>query len=237
MFMLTVQNRDVERVVAHCAALPNLATAQLGMEYFYTGLPLCLIDTVFSRGVRYEGTKRVIQRYCDYWSLQQKWGERDELPPRDAQQSVAAFVQDVERVGVETYTNKVFINRQRTSAKNGILKAEASYHFGTALLAHGANYLQDVSALAANTAFQQAVRAIPGQKNALSYFFILCGLHDFVSPGRWVVGFVEQSVGRPVRLDDAQRLVTLACAELKHHYPHLTPALLDHCIWLREREL
>ncbi len=235
--MATVQDRDVERVVAHCIVLPNLATAQFNMEYFNTGLPLCIIDTVFSRGVRYEGTKQVIQRYCDYCGIQQTWPVQNELPPQDAQQSVRAFVQDVERVGIEEYTSKIFVNRQRTSTKNGILKAEASYRFGMVLLAHGANYLQDIPALASNAAFHQAIRAIPGQKNALSYFFITCGLHDFVNPGRWVVGFVEQSVGRPVRPDEAQRLVTLACAELKHHYPHLTPALLDHCIWLREREL
>lgn len=236
--MLTPQDEDIAHVVAQALALPNLATASFGDEYSYNlGLPVCIIDTVLSRGVRYQGTQRVIERYCTYAGLEREWTVPDELPPRDVQQPVHAFVRDMEQVGLDRYTDTIFINRQRTSSKNGILKAEACYRFGKVLLSHGADYLQDVPPLAATTAFQQDVRAIPGQKNALSYFFILCGLHDFVSPGRWVSGFVERSVGRAVRSEDAQRLVALASARLQNRYPHLTPAQLDHCIWLNEREV
>ncbi len=61
MPILTLQDEDVARVVAQALALPNLATASLGDEYSYNlGLPVCIIDAVFSRGVLFERTRHTV---------------------------------------------------------------------------------------------------------------------------------------------------------------------------------
>jgi hypothetical protein len=127
-------------------------------------------------------------------------------------------------------------NRQRTSPQNGLLKGEACWRFGKALLAHGANYLQGVPALEHSADFQHAIQAISGQTNACDYFFICAGATNRVNPGQWVVGFVERSLGRAVSPAEAKQLLIQACTQLQDRYPTLTPRLLDHCIWESERD-
>lgn len=46
--------------------LTNLPHAE---EYGYHNLPLCIIDAVFSIGVRYISTENTVKRYCDYFSV------------------------------------------------------------------------------------------------------------------------------------------------------------------------
>lgn len=58
----------------------NLAGARLRDEHFYASLPLCVIDAVFSIGVKYEGTKRTVIR----------WAEAQQPPwPLDRRKTVA----------------------------------------------------------------------------------------------------------------------------------------------------
>lgn len=50
-------------VVDACrAAIPNAATIEVAEQYGYASLPLCVIDSVFSIGVRYESVRNVIER-------------------------------------------------------------------------------------------------------------------------------------------------------------------------------
>ena len=46
---------DVSSVVDQATRVLSLEHARLGEEYFYQSLPLCVIDAVFSIGVRYSG--------------------------------------------------------------------------------------------------------------------------------------------------------------------------------------
>lgn len=227
---------DVERVVERCLAMPELATAQLGDGYFYAHLPLCVINAVFSIGVRYEATKRVVQRYCDHFEIQRVRPNRDNLPSRGDQQPLAVFVAEVERWGVDRFTDEVFANRQRTSTQNGILKTEAAWRFARVLRDYGVNYLQDIPNVVTNTHLDEAIRAIPGQLSgiSLSYFFMLAGSDDLIKPDRMICGFLQETLGRSVSPKDAQRLLTEACHVLRRHYPTLTPRLLDSCIWRKE---
>jgi hypothetical protein len=58
----------------------------------------------------------------------------------------------------------VLRNRQRTSTRNGILKAEAARRFAGALAEHGIERLQNVAAAATSRQLEAAVRAIPDQR-------------------------------------------------------------------------
>ncbi len=71
----------------------------------------------------------------------------------------------------------MFQNRQRTSSRNGILKAEAVYQFCRVLHKYSVNYLQDVIKLYGNQEFEKEIKLISGQKSGISlvYFYMLVG--------------------------------------------------------------
>jgi hypothetical protein len=52
-----------------------------------------------------------------------------ELAPQSKQLSVSSFIQFHQGFTSQEMAEKVYQNKQRTSTRNGILKAEASYFF------------------------------------------------------------------------------------------------------------
>jgi hypothetical protein len=117
----------------YCDCVLDLQNAKFSEEDFYQSLPLAAIDAVYSIGVRYEGVKRTVDRYCNYFSLQRIRDNREAIPPRASQESVSDFVDKIELIGVENFLKNILQNRQRTSTTNGILKAEAVYQFAKVL--------------------------------------------------------------------------------------------------------
>lgn len=62
-------SRDAQLIAGYTNRKLPLATASLPDEYFYQSLPLCVIDAVWSIGVRYAGVRRVVDRYCEHSGL------------------------------------------------------------------------------------------------------------------------------------------------------------------------
>ena len=110
----------------------------------YHSLSLCVIDAVCSIQARYTGVKNVVKRYCDKFDLQMYRLDRRVLPPCEGQDSIIDLLAEIESLGSRRFAVEVFQNRARTSARNGILKAEAVRLFASALAEHGVLYLQDV---------------------------------------------------------------------------------------------
>lgn len=233
-----MNHSDEEAVALHCASNLDMAALALSDEYYYTGLPLCVIDAVYSIGVKYESTANTVRRYCDHFSLPRLRPRAAELPPIEDQESVEEFRTKMLHYGIERLTTDVFANRQRTSSCNGILKAEAVYRFADALTRHGVNYLQDVVEAATDAELEAEIRSIPGQKSGISfqYFLMLAGSDDLIKPDRMILRFLSGVLGRVVAVDEAQALVQGACLCLRERYPHLTPRLLDYAIWEYQRE-
>jgi hypothetical protein len=228
---------NVQRLVNCCERVLSLKDATLPPEYFYQSLPLCVIDAVFSLGVKYEGTKRTVMRYCDYFKLQRIREDRETLPPIGEQDSMESLLERMTSIGPERFATEIFDNRQRTSTKSGILKVEAVLRFATVLKRYGVNYLQDVPTIIPNEAFEEEIRAIPGQTSglALGYFFMLSGSGDFIKPDRMVLRFLERALGRRVSSQKAKPLVVEAASLLQTSYPGLTPRLLDNQMWKSQR--
>lgn len=229
---------EISLIAAHAQKGLSLATAQLGDEYFYQSIPLCVIDAVYSIGVRYEIVRNMIGRYCAHFSVQRARTPRNVLPHNNQQESVSSFCERFEQYGANAMAAEVFRNRQRTSPTNGILKAEATYLFASVLRKHGIEYLQDVERVLDNREFEKEIFAIPGQTSGISlqYFFMLAGSEDLIKPDRMILGFLQSVLGRPIRTTEAQRLLAESTAQLREIYPHLTPRLLDHEIWKYQRE-
>jgi hypothetical protein len=224
--MIDIENA---RLINFCRRELALKDAKLGDEYGYGSLPLCVIDAVFSIGVRYESVRNVIGRYCKFFHLSETAVD---------QQIVQQMLDNYRHYGVDFFTAKIYANRQRTSARNGILKSEAVLRFASVLRAHGVNVKSDVRKVYDVREFEAAIRSIPGQTSGLSlrYFFMLSGNDEFVKPDRMITRFLQRVLGRAVSMDEAQLLISSACRSLRPDFPHLTPRLLDHAIWNYERD-
>ena len=60
---------QTEFIANFCRNNLNLRNAKLGNEYYYQSLPLCIIDAVFSIGIKYQTTQSVVQKYCNFFKL------------------------------------------------------------------------------------------------------------------------------------------------------------------------
>jgi hypothetical protein len=196
-----------------------------------------VIDAVYSIGVRYSGVRNVVTRDCSYSGLQEFRSPPHQVPPQDEQESLPAFVVKMNKLGIAKFTSDIFKNRQRTSARNGILKAEAVLRFATVLTAHDVKFLQDVPSRVGDLQLDAALRSVPGQRSGISvsYFFMLAGDENFVKPDRWIGRFLNRRLGYVPGSAEAQSLISGAAGILRTKYPHLTPRLLDRAIWNFER--
>lgn len=224
---------EVEKVVTRCKSVLKLETATLGSEYGYNCLPLCVIDAVWSIGVRYSGVQNVVSRYCAHFGLK--------TDPLREQHGIKALVSAMQAQGVTWFAQEVFKNAQRTSTQNGILKADAVYRFASVLHRHDMNTVQDIPKISwyedLKTEFRKPyareLLAIPGQRSGISltYFFMLTGSSGIMKPDRMVNGFLKETLMRDITDEDAQRLLSYASRRLNAEFPQMTPRRLDHEIW------
>jgi hypothetical protein len=216
--------------------LLDLKAASLGPEYSYASLPLCVIDAVYSIGVRYSSTQRTVENWClsqhPPWLIYRSVGAPEH--------SMDKFVELLAGQNFETLAEHTFKNRQRTSSRGGILKAEAVYRFAKVLVDLRISAFGDTEDLARNQTAEERVRDIPGQGSGISfsYFFMLAGSPGFVKADRMICRFVARALKIPsVAPGVAQKLVVAASAELNAEVPSLTPRLLDHEIWKYQRRV
>jgi hypothetical protein len=232
-------SRDVDLVKTNVAALLTTSSYDLGDEYFYASLPLCVLDAVFSVGIRYESVRAVVHRYCEHVGVPRLRPERSQLPSPRKQHTIAAFIAIVERQGVEAFATDVLANRCRTSTHgSSILKSDASLQFAKVLQRHEINVLQDITNRTGDTELDRDLRSIKGQSSGISvvYFFMLAGSDDLIKPDRMILRFLRRALQRPVSKSESQELLMQACKALQTSYPGLTPRSLDHVIWNHERQ-
>lgn len=225
---------EIKKIAKYCDEVLDLRHAELSDEYFYQSLPLCIIDAIYSIRARYESTKLVIKRYCDYFGLQRIRTNKLDIPPIEVQESVKAFLQKIYNLGINKFTNEIFCNKQKTVG--GILKSEAVFQFALILEKYETSYLQDISQIINDINFDKESRNIPGIGEAvIPYFFMLSGSENLIKPDRMVLGFLKDILGRGIHPLEAQKNLLEVNNILKSKYPHITPRLLDHTIWKYQR--
>ena len=226
-----------EKIATYCNQLFNLKHISLGDQYQYHSLPLCVITTVYSIGIRYKSVQKVVDCYCTYFQLPRLRTEQHTFSSQTEQESISVFMQKMTEYGIDRFTQEIFANRNRTSTVNGILKAEAAFRFAKVLHKHEIHYFQDAHRAIANLDFERDIRLIPGQKSGIShdYFLMLTGSEDFIKPDRMVLRFLSQVLGQPVTIPQAQTLIREASAILRPQYSQVSPWLLDYAIWNYQR--
>jgi hypothetical protein len=221
----------IQQIAQHCRETLPLRDAALAADYGYVSLPLCVIDAVFSLGVRYQSTRNVVDRF------------RTQFPSAassDAPMPIRELLRIYGEYGVERMADEVFGNRQRTSPRCGILKADAVLQFATVLSTFGVQTRVDMPTIQSTdrtSAFESAIQAIPGQRNGISlrYFYMLAGSDDYVKPDRMLQRFVAEATGTTLNAQDLHDALLGAHSLLIAEYPQLTPRLLDALIWKYQR--
>lgn len=224
---------ELDGLIAHIREVwPDLNVLLPKSDDRYQSLPLCIIDAVYSIGVRYESTERTVEDFCK-WSL---WNYEQEYTVKEFMALLDPFDGDWERLAAG-----VFRNRQRTSSRSGILKAEAVYRFARGLQSCDVNTRADIPEeveFDPPDRIVYAITAIPGQSSGISlkYFLMLAGYEGAIKPDRMVVRFVGDALGRnDVTPDFAETLILSAHKVLRSGTPGLTTAILDYGIWFHQR--
>lgn len=202
---------------------------------FFHQLPQCVIDAVYSIGVKYSSTRKTVIRYCEKNGI-----KRLSTPPGCCSEThtinqlianIAPHIHD------DFGASSLFENSQKTSTKNRILKAEAVYRFAKVLADNGIQTMADIRSASYKTIdhIESEIKKIPGQKSGISfsYFLMLSGDNRHMKIDRWLLRFVGEALGENnfSNVSQAHTDLLAVCAELRKTYPQLTPRLLDHTIW------
>lgn len=232
---ILINDNNLIKLATFCDSYLNLKDAKLPKEYYYQSLPLCLIDAVFSIGIKYQTVQKVVERYCQFFAYK-KFRDNVDLPSTEEQESISNFLS---KQGKYDFTQVIFQNRNRTSPKNGILKTDAVFEFAMVLKKYKIEYFQDINNIYGNNNLITDIKNIPGQKSGISlkYFLMLAGDDNMIKPDRQIIAFLESVLKQKVGLNEAQVILEKCCTLLRTKYQHLTPRLLDYQIWLYQREL
>jgi hypothetical protein len=202
-------------------------------------LPLCVLDAVYSIGAKYGGTARTVHDYARAEKLTHVLEPAEKV----AVGAFAATELPVSRLGDRIAQDgplafaQLVGNRQRTSPRGGVLKAQAAGEYARVLSAHGVEHLADVESVLTEPDRLAAVEAdlarVPGHGwhgIRVAYLWMLAGDDDHVKPDRMVVGWLTKALGRAPSVPEAGALVQEAATELG-----VTPWELDHAIWNVQR--
>jgi hypothetical protein len=219
----------VDRVADRVAALGPRARGQR-----WASLSACVLDSVWSIGARYDAlVMPVVRRVLEP-------GAQGPLLSEAASDDVFPLPRFVKNFPDEHALIAASRNRQRTSTRNGVTKAQAALSYARILVDNGIHELGDVQRLAADPALHarvdRALSRVPGEGLhgiRRGYFWLLCG-DDQVKPDRMVLrwlaphGVTDPSTAKQLLLDVAARLSARSGAPV-------TPRAVDHAIWLAAR--
>lgn len=198
-------------------------------EDFYKSLPVCIIDAVFSIGVKYQSVEKAERSFFEHFGLDisRKYPIVDEY-------TIKRFIAHMNSFkGFEDAAQKAFRNSQRTSSKSGILKAEACYLVAKVFEKHRIDTLDDFNNYADKDKLDADILAVKGQSSGimLKYLYMLAGKADEVKPDRHVIKFVNRVFPKVNDHDEIKRIISESVELLRVKYPKLTARFLDCIIW------
>lgn len=201
---------------------------------FYKSLPICILDAVFSIGVRYTSVVNVVNSYIGTFDLTISRTQADAT-----EHTIRDFLANVAKYDtIEDFSKNVLHNMQRTSSRNGILKAEACREVALVCQKHGINTLRDFNDYADKAALDKDIKSVRGQSSGimLKYLYMLAGDENRVKPDRHIVRFIKETCAlQKLTDDDAQVIMARAVEILKPEYPNITVRFLDSLIWEAQR--
>ncbi|MGX5858744.1 hypothetical protein ACWKW6_34150 [Dyadobacter jiangsuensis] len=242
---MPITDEKIGEVAQFCNEHLALKQPILSKSYYYQSLPICVIDAVFSIGVRYSGVEKVVDNFCSYIKIKKFRDRGSNFPEVKDQYSVNEFINDYSQVDSADLANNVFKSRQRTSSRGGILKADAAKQWMHVLSRYSIDNFQDLNTKLGLEAgeldgLEQDIRLIRGQGSGISlgYFYMLAGRDNFIKPDRMIMRFLRNRFGNDrISVADAANLIDALVKRLRRDYTYhdLTVRDLDHAIWNFQR--
>lgn len=202
---------------------------ELPSEYYYTCLPLCIIDAIFSIGVTYSSTKNAVLFFAkkNNIHLDRRTGNSDYNID-----SLLSAYNDICEKDERVIAKELFNNLQRTSPVNGITKAEAVKRCAVILKNYNIQTIYDFQNKLTSE-IEDEIKAIPGQHSgvSLTYLKMLCGDDDLIKPDRHVLRFLNLDYDNQDDRIYAQKIVEEIVSNLKTKYPHISARKVDYMIW------
>lgn len=202
---------------------------------FYKSLPICILDAVFSIGVRYTSVVNVVNSYIGTFDLTISRTQADAT-----EHTIRDFLANVAKYDtIEDFSKNVLHNMQRTSSRSGILKAEACREIALVCQKHGINTLRDFNDYTDKAALDKDIKSVRGQSSGimLKYLYMLAGDENRVKPDRHIVRFIKETCAlQKLTDDDVQAIMVRAVEMLKPEYPNITVRFLDSLIWEAQRQ-
>lgn len=203
----------------------------------YSCLPLCAVDMVFGVGITYDIVRNTVERACKNLNIIKKPNSSARPPSVEEQVSVSEFLDKIKGYSTKDLAGQIYGNKLMTSARSGILRAEATTLFLKVLKAYGIEYFQDVHKISMNVAFEEAVAQIKGQSkgSGLRHFLMLSAPPDFVKPDKTTVRFLYRAVEEKYSLEECRQVLYELTSALQADYPNLTPIQLDYMIFYHHK--
>ncbi|WP_232334086.1 hypothetical protein [Rhodococcus sp. WB1] len=225
------------------AVTRDLANAVLALDLMprevrWTSLSLCILDAVWSIGARYHAVVVPLVR-----SFATEFGVASPTVRADSPLGPDPLpLPTLAGLDVESLVDKT--NRQRTSTRGGILKAEAVLRHVAVFVEHGVTTLADAIELLSDSArladVDSAVRRIPGEGGSgirRGYLWMLVGNDDLIKPDRMVLRWLGHH-GVDVGPEGAREIIASLAESLTATTGKLvTPWEIDHAMWTAGRLL
>jgi hypothetical protein len=223
---------DIDALAKHCRRSLDLAGAKLPDEYFYDSLSLCVIDAVYSIGVRYESVINVVARYRQFAGSNAVRRRDYADEPESLRDLVPHRGNRCGSVRRECPTEPAAHSAHKWNSE-GQRCAEVQPGADE----HEVIFLKDLQAADIRTIEEEILR-IPGQGSgiAFKYFLMLAGNDNFIKPDRMIQRFLSSALNRTVEIAECQELVAGAVAILRETHSHITPRSLDYLIWNFQRD-
>ena len=230
----------VEVVAAYADTHLDLESAQLSNAYYYQSLPFCIIDAVFSLGVRYGQVENVIRNAAKVtdWNIFRSNGSSFLSPHQ--QKKISDLLNEINEHKNPCQT--LFNNRgyANPSARNvpKVQKADLVHKFVGVLKRHEIETFQDLASYGNPDALDAELCALPALTSGVGvrYFRMLSGDENQVKPDRMIQRFIRDAIGKNLDANACVTVIQSACQIIKAKYSSLTPRLLDHEIWKFQRK-
>ncbi|MBS7527666.1 hypothetical protein KHM83_13350 [Fusibacter paucivorans] len=215
----------------------DLNDLSLSKSFYYNSIVFCIIDAVFSIGVRYSSTLNTVTRYSKHCKVALFRDYGTTYSSIVNEYTVSDFLKDIERYSDDALADEIFKNKQRTSSRNGILKSRAVRAFALILKTNGIEAFRDVEKMMKNQIVEDQILSIKGQSSgkSLSYFYMLSGDEDSIKPDRHIKNYLKSFCGSSINDIQATNMIEQAVTTLQEKYLGINCRNIDHLIWRYER--
>jgi len=158
---------DLEKLIAACERDLGDHTLWFAPDGYPGSLALCIIDSVFSVGVKYQGVANLVSRYRSY-----RIGQTGNADADGGLELMGTF----EHLGGPEGWAANLKNEQRTSPKSGILKADAVLREAHRLARHGVWTVNDLRTAQREGQLPEVKASwceVPGQRSGISWSYFL----------------------------------------------------------------